>query len=119
MRAMRNLLAALVLVGGLTMGGAVLADEVKVPQTVEDHMALVKKYEESAASYRKEAEEHRAMAAAYKKNYPKDKTGRPNPWAVKMEKHCMVIAKDADKLAAEATKAAEFHKLRAGELQGK
>ena len=36
-----------------------------------------------------------------------------------MEKHCLAIAADADKMAADAEKAAEFHTLRAKEVQGK
>ena len=34
-------------------------------------------------------------------------------------KHCMAIVAAADKLAAEAQKAADFHEMRAKELQGK
>jgi hypothetical protein len=36
-----------------------------------------------------------------------------------MVKHCMAIAGAADKLAAQAQKAADFHEMRAKELQGK
>ena len=45
--------------------------------------------------------------------------GGKNPWTVKMEKHCQMLAKDAEKLAADADKAADFHTLRAKEVQGK
>jgi hypothetical protein len=36
-----------------------------------------------------------------------------------MEKHCAALAAAADKLAIENEKAADFHNLRAKELQGK
>lgn len=100
---------------------AVLADEAKIPQTAADHEALAKSYKDQAAQYKKVADDHRAMAEAYKKNVamPVDKSGKKNPWLAKMEKHCAMLAKDADKLAADAEKAAEYHTLRAKELQGK
>jgi hypothetical protein len=97
------------------------ADEVKLPQTPADHEALAKSYKDQAAQYKKVGDEHRAMAAAYKKTIamPETKGGAKNPWLVKMEKHCAQLAKDAEKLAADADKAADFHELRAKELQGK
>ena len=94
--------------------------ETKVPETQAEHLTLAKSYQEKAATYRKEAAEHRAMADAYKKSVPgATKGGGENPWAKKMEAHCRAIATDAEKLATDADKAAEFHTLRAKELQGK
>ena len=100
---------------------AALADGMKVPETAAEHEAMAKSYKDQAAQYKKVGDDHRAMAEAYKKSVamPVDKTGKKNPWLVKMEKHCAMLAKDADKLAADATKAAEYHTLRAKELQGK
>jgi hypothetical protein len=96
------------------------AAESKVPESAADHLALAKSYQEKAAAYRKEAAEHKAMAEAYKKSVAgPSKAGGENPWAKKMETHCRAIATDAEKLAADADKAAEFHTMRAKELQGK
>jgi hypothetical protein len=97
------------------------AEETKIPQTVEDHMDLAKKYQEKAVAYNKEAQEHEAMAAAYKKSAGDAQAarGQRNPVVVKMEKHCAGIAKAALKLADENQKAADYHTLRAKELQGK
>lgn len=97
------------------------ADEPKVPQTAADHEALAKEYSDQATQYKKVADDHRAMAEAYKKTIatPQFKGGQKNPWIVKMEKHCGTLAKDAEKLASDAEKAADFHMLRAKELQGK
>jgi hypothetical protein len=94
--------------------------ETKMPESAADHLALAKSYQEKAAGYRKEAAEHRAMADAYKKSVPGATKGGPeNPWAKKMEAHCRAIMTDAEKLATDADKAAEFHTMRAKELQGK
>jgi hypothetical protein len=99
--------------------GAVMAQEAKVPQTVADHQALAKTYQEKAAGYRKDAEWHKQMAAEYGKKFPDAKGGAKNPWNVKMQKHCQALIKDAEKLAADNEKAAEYHNLRAKELEGK
>jgi hypothetical protein len=100
---------------------ATFAEEVKVPQTTAEHEAMAKQYRDQAAQYKKVADDHRAMAEAYKKTIamPVSKGGIKNPWLAKMEKHCGMLAKDADKLAADAEKAADYHTMRAKELQGK
>jgi predicted O-linked N-acetylglucosamine transferase (SPINDLY family) len=103
----------------VSVASSACAEDVKVPESVADHMALAKQYTEKAASYKAEAEHHRKMAAAYKASVATTPKAPPNPWAVKMEKHCMALVKDAEKLAADAQKAAEFHTLRAKELEGK
>ena len=95
------------------------AEDVKIPVTVEDHLALAKTYQEKGSEYRKEAKRHEEMYAEYAKHVattPKN----PMPASVKkMQQHCQTIAKDALKLAADADKAADYHTLRARELQGK
>jgi predicted secreted protein len=92
---------------------------VKLPETVGDHLALAKEYEEKAAAWRKEADYHREMAAAYKKERPDFKGGARNPWTVRMEKHCEKISTDAERLAKDAEESARYHRLRAKELEGK
>ena len=82
---------------------------------------LPKQYQDKAATYRKEAQDHRDMAAAARDkalNAHKEH-GQKDPSVVKMEKHCAALAAAADKLAIENEKAADFHNLRAKELQGK
>lgn len=95
------------------------ADDVKVPETAADHMALAKQYTEKAAAYRAEADHHRKMFEAYKASVATSPKNPSNPWAVKMQKHCMAFVKDAEKLAADAQKSADYHTLRAKELEGK
>jgi hypothetical protein len=114
----RSILAALAFSAFAVGATTSHADEMKVPQTTADHEALAKQYKEEATQYRKVAADHQAMAAAYAKSHPDSKAGK-NPWTVKMEKHCTALAKDAEKLAVDADKAADYHLLRAKELQGK
>ena len=90
-----------------------------LPTTAEGHAAMASSYEQKAAEWRKEAAFHREMAAAYKASHPDPKGGARNAEAVKMEKHCMAIVKDAEKLASDATWSAKYHHERAKELQAK
>jgi hypothetical protein len=115
----RTILASLAFAAFTLTAVASFADEAKVPTTAAEHEALAKQYKEQAAQYKKVADEHRAMAAAYAKEHPDFKGGTKNPWNQKMQKHCEALAKDADKLAADSEKAADYHELRAKELQGK
>jgi hypothetical protein len=114
----RTMLGFVALIATLLTGAA--SAQVKLPQTPADHLALAKTYQDKATAYRKEAAEHRTMSEEYKKSVPgPDKSGRPNPFAKKMEDHCRAISTAADKLAADAEKMAEYHTMRAKELQGK
>ena len=67
----------------------------KVPTTVEDHLALAKSYEQKAAEYRKEAEHHHHMFVAYKSSIASSPKSPPPQSVVKMQKHCQVMARDA------------------------
>jgi hypothetical protein len=116
-----KLIRNIVLAFTLFAASPALFAESKVPATAEEHLALAKQYQEKAVTFQKEAGEHRAMAAAYRNSAANAQSsrGQKNPWVAKMEQHCGDIATTADQLAAESTKAAEFHTLRAKELQGK
>ena len=96
-----------------------IADDVRPPATVEEHQTLAKKYRDEAARFRDVAAEHHAMAAAFAKSHPDAKGGAKNHASEKMQQHCNALVKDAEKLATDAEKAADYHDLRAKELQGK
>jgi hypothetical protein len=116
------MIAVLALMAFAVATPAVHAQTPKVPTTVADHEALAKQYKDIVAQNKKIADEHRAMADAAKqstKNSHAAAHGQKDPSTEKMVKHCMAIAGAADKLAAEAQKSADFHELRAKELQGK
>ncbi len=87
--------------------------------TAAGQQERAKAYKDKATDAKKVADEHRAMAAEYGKAHPDMKGGMKNPWNEKMQKHCMAIARDADKLAADYQKAADYHEMRAKELEGK
>jgi hypothetical protein len=94
------------------------AEDAKPPTTAAEHEARAKAYKEQAVQYRKSADEHKQMAAEYAKQHPDQKGGVKNPWNEKMSKHCVMLQKDFEKLATDADKAAEYHSMRAKELQG-
>ena len=99
-----------------------MADAPKMPTTVAEHEALAKQYMDIVAQNKKVAADHRAMAEAAKQSTKASHAaahGQKDPTAEKMVKHCTAIVAAADKLAAEAQKAADFHEMRAKELQGK
>jgi len=115
----RAVVASLAFAAFALTATASFAEDAKVPTTTAEHEALAKQYKDQAAQFKKVGDEHRAMADAYAKAHPDAKGGVKNTWNVKMQKHCAALAKDADKLAADAEKAADYHSLRAKELQGK
>jgi hypothetical protein len=95
------------------------AEDAKLPQTAAEHEARAKSYKEQAANYKKAAEEHKQMAAEYANAHPDFKGGVKNPFNEKMAKHCDALAKEFEQLATDTEKAADFHAMRAKELQGK
>lgn len=114
----RTIVASLMFAAVAVPTSAALADDVKLPETASDHEGLAKSYKDQAEQHRKTADEHKKMAEAYAKSHPDMKAGK-NPWNAKMQKHCKTLARNAEKMAADADKAAEFHLLRAKEMQGK
>jgi hypothetical protein len=97
-------------------------DAVRPLDTPSEHLALADGYRKKTTAYREDAAAHRQMLADYKTQVavPTDaKTGIENPWLKKMRVHCEEYIRDADKLAANSEKFADFHTMRAAELQGK
>ena len=93
-------------------------NDMLVPDTAEQHREKAEMYKAKAAGYRQDADEHRKMLASYKRRMaPTPKTGE-NPWLKKMRVHCEKFIADADALAREADKFAEYHTLRAAEMNG-
>lgn len=114
---LRLLLASVAFIG-LAYTTAASAEDVKIPQTAAEHEARAKTYQQQAEDYRKLAAEHKRMAAEYAKAHPPTKAMPNAPWLSKMAKHCEMLVKDYEKLATDAEKAAEYHSMRAKELQG-
>ena len=115
-RKLRPLFARATLIALALTTAPVFAD-VTVPQTAAEHEALAQSYESQATEYRKQADAHKEMAKEYAASH--QVTGRgASPSNRKMQKHCMTLAKDYEKLATDADTAATYHKMRAKELQG-
>lgn len=94
--------------------------EMKAPQTAQEHRDRAEYYKKKAAEYRAEAESHKKMLADYSKGVaknPKD-TGE-NPYIKKMRLHCEKYIDAAENLAREAGEMAKFHEMRAKEMEGK
>ena len=99
---------------------AMHSQEMKIPQTPQDHRDLADRYQKKAAEYRQEIEMHKKMLADFSKTVarnPKD-TGE-NPYIRKMRLHCEKYIKATTSAAQEAEEMAKFHTFRARELEGK
>jgi hypothetical protein len=94
--------------------------EMKAPQTAQEHRERAEYYKKKAAEYRAEADSHKKMLAEYSKGVaksPKD-TGE-NPYIKKMRLHCDKYIQAAENLAREADEMARYHEMRAKEMEGK
>jgi hypothetical protein len=94
--------------------------EMKAPQTAQEHRERAEYYKKKADEYRVEVASHKKMLADYSKGVaktPKD-TGE-NPYVKKMRLHCEKYINAAENLAREADEMAKFHEMRAKEVEGK
>jgi hypothetical protein len=118
---------ALMLTSGLSIWGMAQdakqqhsAQEMKAPQTAQEHRDRAEQYRKKAAEYRNEAEAHKKMLADYSKTVarsPKE-TGE-NAYIKKMRLHCEKYINSAEALAQEADEMAKYHTMRAKEMEGK
>ena len=91
-----------------------------MPNTASEHTAMADSYKKKAAQYRQDADFHRQMLAEYTKGVPaQPKSPTENPWVAKERVHCEKYIKDAERLATTADEFAQFHTMRAQEVQGK
>ena len=120
---------ALMLTAGLSIWGVAQdakqdhsahAQEMKAPQTAQEHRERAEQYRKKAAEYRKEAEAHKKMLADYGKTVarnPKD-TGE-NAYIKKMRLHCEKYINAAEALAQESDEMTKYHTMRAKEMEGR
>jgi hypothetical protein len=94
--------------------------EMKAPQTAEEHRGRAAEYEKKAAAYRQDAEAHRRMLADYSKTVARNpkETGE-NAYIKRMRLHCEKYIRAAENLAREADEMAKYHTMRAKEMEGK
>jgi hypothetical protein len=94
--------------------------ETKVPATPDEHFARASHYDAKAKEYRQEAALHKKMLKDELEALPpKLKSSGPEPgWIQKMRKHCEGYIRQAEALAQEAERFAEFHRMRGREMKG-
>jgi len=94
--------------------------EMRAPQTAADHLALADHYQKQAAELRGEVEMHKQMLAEFATDVAHNpKTSGENSYVKAMRLQYERYQQAADKMIAEDTELAEFHTLRAKELEGK
>jgi len=100
--------------------GHAMGQEMKAPQTAQEHRERAEQYQKKAVEYRQEAVAHRKMLADYSKTVAKSpkETGE-NAYIRKMRLHCEKYSKAAEALAVEAEEMAKLHTMRAKEMEGK
>ena len=107
------------------------AKQLAVPHTPEEHLARADYYKKKAVEYRAEADAHRKMLEDYHKkhpdipwNTPENNDVRPSDaietsLVTKERKHCDEFTSALKKVAEEADRFAEFHRMSAEEMRGK
>ena len=97
----------------------VVAHEMRLPQTPEEHRARAERYRNKAAEYRQEAMAHRNMLFKYSQGVATSpKAVLENPYIKRMRLHCEKYIAAADSLAREADEMMKFHLMRAKEMEG-
>jgi hypothetical protein len=93
--------------------------EMRVPQSAADHSEMAEHYKKVAAELREDVEMHKKMLADFGKSVASGPKTGENPYVKKMRLHCEKYIKAAEALAAEADASANFHTMRAKEVEGK
>ena len=91
---------------------------VKMPVTAGEHLAKAEEYAKKAATYRAEAAMHRKMLADFRGQAATERADE-DPGDKEMRIHREGFINKAEALATEAENFADFHRMRAAELQEK
>ncbi|OGR84999.1 MAG: hypothetical protein A2901_06020 [Elusimicrobia bacterium RIFCSPLOWO2_01_FULL_54_10] len=112
-----QLLVALGILAGGGMGAKSYA--LDVPEAVANHHKMAAGYDQKVQEQDAVINEHRDMKSKYKERlYINDKATPPSRFEA-MNKHCDSIIRQATKLRTEYSDFSKWHRMRAGELQGK
>lgn len=90
----------------------------EVSEVTTDHLAQAAMYEQRAQVQDDLIAEHTKMKEDYIKRYFINEKVSPTSKIKEMEKHCDSIINEASILKAELLQFAEWHRMRAAELQG-
>ena len=129
----RTLAAGALLMVGITLAVPALAQdakqdhsdhsmgqEMKAPQTPQEHRERAEQYKKKAAEYHQEAAAHKWMQTDYIKSVARNpKDTNENAYIKKMRLHCEKYRRAVEDLALEAEEMAKFHTMRAKEMEGK
>lgn len=96
-----------------------LAGMADVPQTAEEHRQLAESYQKKAEAERGIIREHEKMKIEYRKHSAGNPKFDETRWVKKMDRHCNALIDKAKFLAEEFQKFADWHGMRAAELEGK
>lgn len=94
--------------------------EVKLPRSAQDHLELAALYERVAVQNRGEADSVRkSLQTGLRRlaSFP-NKTGHEFPWVTKLKREAQPKLDAAEKAAAAAERSADYHRLRAKEVEG-
>jgi len=116
MKAFKRLTFILVALFGLTLTLPVYAAE--APEVASEHLALAASYESKAAAQNALIAEHTTMEQEYKERFFVNEKVTPIEKIRKMENHCDAIIDAAQKEKNELLEFAQWHRMRAAELQG-
>lgn len=96
------------------------APDVRVPQSAQDHLELAVLYEHVVQQERAQASNRRKLLSEELRRaaFP-NKSGVELPWIVKIRRQGQSEIDRAEKAAADAQRSAEYHRMRAKELEGR
>ena len=90
-----------------------------VPQTAEEHRQLAESYQKKAEAEREIVRGHEKMKVEYRMHAAGNPKFGETRWVKKMDRHCNALIGKAKVLADEFQKFADWHVMRAAELEGK
>lgn len=96
------------------------AAQVRIPQSPQDHVDLADLYDKQAFYQRTKARAlRRSWAARIQRDsvFP-NKSGTEFPWVTRLKRQAQAEISRADALVAEAERSADYHRMRARELEG-
>lgn len=102
----------------LLVGAPLVALAAEPSQVAADHLALAASYEQKATEQDALIAEHTQMKADYKDRFFINEKVTPLDKVREMETHCDAIIKNAQTEKAKLLDFANWHRMRAAELQG-
>ncbi|MFN7970897.1 MAG: hypothetical protein U0166_00850 [Acidobacteriota bacterium] len=87
-------------------------------KTAEECLAKAQEYRDKAAAQRAVATEHRKMFQDFAKANARSPKVAESPAIPRMKNHCQRLIDEAERLAVEAERFADYYRMRAADLRG-